>query len=96
MQSPGVVQIRLFAFPGWQVRLNGDLVDYRVSPPHGVMEIDVPAGKHRIDVTMGGTLVRTAGAVISGITLLAMLGMLYVGVRSERKANELVAKRQMV
>lgn len=82
MQTPGVVQIRLFAFPGWQVRLNGELVDYRVSPPHGVMEIDVPVGEHRIDVAMGATPVRTAGAIISGLTLLTMVGLFYVGVRS--------------
>jgi hypothetical protein len=79
MQTPGVVQVRLFAFPGWQVRLNGETVDYRVSPPHAVMEIDVPAGEHRIDVQMGGTPVRTAGAVISGLTLLGLLGLLRFG-----------------
>lgn len=88
MQSPGVVQIRLFAFPGWQVRLDGERIDYRVSPPHGVMEIDVPAGEHRIDVAMSATPIRTAGAVISGLTLLAMLGLLYVGVRSERRLRD--------
>jgi hypothetical protein len=93
MQSPGVVQIRLFAFPGWRVRLNGELVDYRVSPPHGVMEIDVPAGEHRIDVAMGGTPIRTAGAVISGLTLLTMLGLLYVGMRSVSKASSLVSNK---
>ncbi|MFN3978773.1 MAG: hypothetical protein ACK4SA_00145 [Caldilinea sp.] len=96
MRSSGVVQIRLFAFPGWQVRLNGELVDYRVSPPHGVIEIDVPAGEHRIDVAMGATPVRTAGAIISGLTLLAMFGLLYVGVRSADKAGDLASNKQIV
>jgi len=62
MQTPGVVQIRLFAFPGWQVRLNGALIDYRVSLPHGIMEIDTPAGAHRIDVVMGETPARARPA----------------------------------
>lgn len=96
MQSPGVVQIRLYAFPGWQVRLNGELVDHRVSPPYGLIEIDVPAGDHRIDVAMGTTPARTAGAVIAGLTLLVMLGMLYVGMRSEHKANTLITHQRMV
>ncbi|HXF62268.1 MAG TPA: hypothetical protein VNK95_11670, partial [Caldilineaceae bacterium] len=72
MATPGVVQIRLFEFPGWQVRLNGQPVAHRVSPPYGLMEVDVPAGAHRIDVWMGATPARTAGALTSGITLLAL------------------------
>lgn len=82
MQTPGVVQIRLFAFPGWQVRLDGQSVYYRVSPPHGVMEIDVPAGVHRIDVEMGQTPVRTAGAVVSGLTLVGLFGLIFIGRRT--------------
>lgn len=84
MQTPGVVQIRLFAFPGWQVRLDGQLVDYRISPPHGVMEIDVPAGVHRIDVEMGSTPARTAGAILSGLTVAGWIGLLVAGRRSRR------------
>jgi hypothetical protein len=84
MQTPGVVQIRLFAFPGWQVRLDGQVVDYRVSPPHGLMEIDVAAGVHRIDVEMGSTPARTTGAILSGLTLMGLIGLLAAGRGSRR------------
>jgi hypothetical protein len=76
METPGVVQIRLYAFPGWQVRLNDDPIDYRLSLPHALMEVDVPAGAHRIDVRMGSTPVRSAGILISGVTLLGLIVLL--------------------
>lgn len=86
MQTPGVVQIRLLAFPGWQVRVNDLCVDYRPSLPHGVMEVDLPAGVHRIDVVMGGTPARNTGAAISGLTLLGLLGLAGITRFARRRA----------
>ncbi|MBX3000225.1 MAG: hypothetical protein KF893_17005 [Caldilineaceae bacterium] len=84
METPGVVQIRLYAFPGWQVRLNDEPIDYRLSLPHALMEVDVPAGAHRIDVHMGSTPVRTAGILISGATLLGLIVLLVYSKLSHR------------
>lgn len=81
MASPGVVQIRVYYFPGWQVRLDGRPVAHRLSPPDGLMEVDVPAGRHRIDMRMGSTPVRSAGIVISAATLLLLLGLVAWGQR---------------
>jgi hypothetical protein len=72
MERAGVVQVRLFEFPGWQVWLNGDPVAHRSSPPYGLMELDVSAGAHRIDVRMGTTPVRSLGMFVSGVTLLIL------------------------
>ncbi|MFZ1753325.1 MAG: 6-pyruvoyl-tetrahydropterin synthase-related protein [Caldilineaceae bacterium] len=78
MTTPGVVQIRVYFFPGWQVRMDGTRVAHRLSPPYGLMEIDVPAGQHRIDMRMGSTPARSAGIAVSGVTLLLLVG-LWVG-----------------
>ncbi len=75
MASAGVVQIRVYFFPGWQVRMDDALVTHRLSPPDGLMEIDVPAGRHRIDMRMGSTPVRTTGIAISGLTLALLVGL---------------------
>ncbi len=75
MSTPGTLQIRLYAFPGWQIRVDGLPVPYRVSHPHGLMEIDVAAGAHTIAVHMGNTPPRTAGLVLSTATLLTLLGL---------------------
>lgn len=85
MASAGTVQIQLLAFPGWQVRIDGSIVDYRISPPYGLMEIDVPAGSHTIDVWMGPTTVRLAGVLTSGLTLLLLIGLWRVGGTRKRR-----------
>ncbi len=75
MDSAGVVQVRVYDFPGWQVQLDGQPVVHRVSPPYGLIELDVPDGRHQIDVRMGTTPVRSAGMAISGGTLLLLVGL---------------------
>ena len=84
MATPGTVQIRLYNFPGWHVKVNGVPVEHRVSPPYGLIEADVPAGLVKIDVWMGATPARTAGAAISAAALLALLG-LWLGSRLSRR-----------
>lgn len=82
METPSVVQIRVYYFPGWRVTVDGDPVDVRVSGPDGLMEVDVPAGRHRIDARLGTTPVRTAGVALSGATLLALAGLWLWGRRN--------------
>ena len=82
MASPGVVQIRVYFFPGWQVQMDGALVSHRLSPPDGLIEIDVPAGRHRIAIRMGITPVRTSGIAISGLTLTLLVGLVVLRRRS--------------
>jgi hypothetical protein len=72
LSTPGVVQVRVYEHPGWQARIDGEPVAHRVSPPYGLIELDVPAGRHTIELRMGSTPIRTVSAVIS----VATLGML--------------------
>jgi hypothetical protein len=83
MITGGRVQIRLYDFPGWQVRVNGERVAHQLSPPYGLMEVELPPGQHTIDVVMGSTPVRTAGMALSGLTLLALAGLAWAGRRLE-------------
>jgi hypothetical protein len=69
LSTPGVVQVRVYEHPGWQAHIDGQPVAHRVSPPYGLIELDVPAGQHSIDVRMGSTTIRTVSAVISVATL---------------------------
>ncbi len=75
MASVGVVQISVYFFPGWQVRVDGVPIPHRLSPPDGLIELDLPAGRHRIDMRMGSTPARTAGLAISGVTLALLIGL---------------------
>jgi hypothetical protein len=75
VDGPATVRIHLYYFPGWQVRVDGQLVEARVSDPHGLIEVDVPAGEHHIDVRMGSTAPRRAGTITSWTTLVLLLGL---------------------
>ncbi len=90
MARAGTVQIQLLAFPGWRVKLDGFVVEWRVSPPYGLMEIDLPAGFHTIEIWMGLTPPRLIGALISGGTLLLLLILrsgLWLGARSRQQTG---------
>ena len=73
MQTPGTVQIYFMYFPGWHVTVDGTPVTARVSDPHGLIEVDVGAGEHRIDARMGSTPDRIVGSVLSWIALVAVV-----------------------
>lgn len=73
--TPATVQVRVYDYPGWQVRVNGQLISHRTSSPYGLVEVEIPPGRHRIDVWMGSTPTRTAGMLISGFTLMGLLGL---------------------
>lgn len=81
MARAGTVRIHLYYFPGWQVLVDGKPALYSVSAPYGLLETEVPAGEHRVDVSMGWTPVRVVGAAVSGAVLLVVLGLLVWPVR---------------
>jgi hypothetical protein len=82
MRSAGVVRVHWTYFPGWQVRIDGKVTPYRVSPPEGLLEVDVPAGQHRIEARMGATPARRIGAIISWAVVIALAGVYnYQGLR---------------
>lgn len=76
METPGVVRINLAYFPGWRVTIDGAPVVHRVSPPRGLIEVDVPAGEHRVDVVMGSTPVRHIGTITSWVMVAIVLALL--------------------
>lgn len=69
----GEVVLRRLAWPGYQVRVDGEIVETSVGPA-GLLEFEVPAGDHTIDVAyhtpglMPGAIVAALGA-IAGVAL---------------------------
>ena len=76
METDGVVRIHYLAFPGWQVHVDDRLASHRISKPHGTLEVDVPAGDHRVSARMAATPVRRLGSAISWITVALAAGLL--------------------
>lgn len=77
VDGPATVRLNVTYFPGWQVRVNDEKVDHRVSDPYGLVEVDLVPGTHRIDMQMGATRVRRVGTILSYLTLGLVLRLLF-------------------
>lgn len=73
VSTPATVRVNLYYFPGWVVRVDGTVASYHISEQHGLIDVEVPAGEHRIDVRMGTTWVRQLGGGISALALVVVL-----------------------
>ena len=65
-----------FAFPGWQVTIDGQPVPIVPSDPNGLITFEVPAGRHMITVAFEDTPSRTLANVISLAALIVFVGVL--------------------
>jgi hypothetical protein len=67
------VETRTFYYPGWQIRVDEREIAVQPVPERGTMLFDLPAGRHRVTLTLGSTPVRSLANWISlgaGIALL--------------------------
>ena len=63
--APFELVFRQFYFPGWHAELDGRRLPVRVTAPHGLMAVNVPAGNHRLVLQFGGTTVRSVAEALS-------------------------------
>jgi uncharacterized membrane protein len=77
VSEPSRVVLRLFNYPAWKVQVNGRSVAAETQARTGQMVIPVQAGKNNLEIIFSRTPDRTWGAEISGVALLAMVGLLF-------------------
>jgi hypothetical protein len=70
--APVDLTITNFYFPGWSATIDGQPVELRPDPARGMQMLTVPAGSHRIVVTMPGTPLQQAITWLSLGTLAAL------------------------
>ena len=71
--AAGAIQVAQFYFPGWRGWLDGDPVSLRAGRSTGMIELDVPAGQHRLELRFGATPARTLAALLSAAGLLGTI-----------------------
>lgn len=64
-----------FDFAGWRAEIDDELVPITPTDPHGLISIEVPAGRHRLVVEFGTTPVRSWATIVSLLSLLGLLGV---------------------
>ncbi len=69
---------RAFVFRGWQATVDGRRVEIEIAQPYGLIQIAVPTGRHVIEVRWGSTPDRIAASVLSILSLIAAVGLLWV------------------
>lgn len=75
MQTPGMVRLNVYYFPGWAVTVDGQPVEIQPDPVFGAIQVALPPGQHRIDAHFADTPVRTAALLISAAALVLALGL---------------------
>ena len=79
-------------WPGWAARLNGETVAIRPSTGSGLIELDVPAGVHEIELTLERTAVRLGAEIVSLLAILLTIWLLQPGrPRWNRKTEKILA-----
>jgi len=68
-----LLAIRTFYFPGWKAWVDGAEVPIGVQDKTGAILIDVPAGKHSVELKFTDTWPRKAGWIISIATLVLLV-----------------------
>jgi 6-pyruvoyl-tetrahydropterin synthase related domain len=77
--------LRLLAYPGWQVQLDGKRATIATVPNTGEMLLALPAGRHEVSIDFRATWDRIAGALISLIFAIAFLVFVLQARFSRRK-----------
>ncbi|GEM_PF-1439365 len=87
VQADSVLKFRSLYFPGWTARLNGEVVP--ISPSEdGFIQLALPAGEYALTLTFEDTWQRTSGKIVSALSLITMLAMLYASRRRKRTNDE--------
>ncbi|MEW5989480.1 MAG: hypothetical protein AB1791_22870, partial [Chloroflexota bacterium] len=68
-----LLRLFLFDFPGWQARVDGEVVETQLGKPEGFLVIPVPPGRHLVDVQFASTPARRLAWSLSAVSLCLVL-----------------------
>jgi len=83
------VVLRLFSYPAWSARVNGNEVTTRSRPKAGQMLVPVEGGMNQVEIQFRRTWDRSLGGWISAATALGLLGWVFRSRTLRTKAQSL-------
>ncbi|HEY1462138.1 MAG TPA: 6-pyruvoyl-tetrahydropterin synthase-related protein [Terriglobales bacterium] len=75
--EPGQLVLRLFNYPAWQVTVNGRVTPVAPESDNAQMMIPVQAGHSVVEIKFTRTWDRTAGAILSALTVTFLIIMIF-------------------
>jgi hypothetical protein len=95
--TAAVVAVRVHAFPGWQVFVDGRHVPFDVQPEYAFLVVPIPVGDHRIEARLTNTPIRSCANAISLTSLSGLLIACVAGAwrscRQTRRVSRLSPRR---
>jgi hypothetical protein len=78
VEAEGPVRLLFYNyyFPGWRATVDGQPAVIRPEGANGLIALDLPAGTHEAQLRFGTTPPRIAGALLSALGLLGVVGLL--------------------
>lgn len=96
--QPFTATLRALYWPGWRVYLNEQLAPFTVTPKTGLIQTEIPAGRHTLTLQLESTPIRTVGKWLTicaagVLTLLTVLPPLQKATASLKTQNPPVPVR---
>lgn len=92
--APTMIAVRLLAYPGWQVQVDGATSTIAIAPKTGEMLLALPAGTHQLNIDFRNTWDRITGALISLMFAVAFLLFVLQARLSQRNRARLNSLRK--
>jgi len=84
-EDGGLVEISNYYFPGWEVRVDGNLVEPEILAPYGNMGVRVGGGRHELALAWQETGLRKVADGVSLTSMGLMLGLFFLKRRKSEK-----------
>ncbi|HVF90650.1 MAG TPA: 6-pyruvoyl-tetrahydropterin synthase-related protein [Blastocatellia bacterium] len=73
-EKPGFLRLKTYNYPGWVAKIDGKPVEVKTDL-YGSQMVEMPSGEHDVEVSFVNTMPRTTGTIVSGLALLAIVGL---------------------
>jgi uncharacterized membrane protein YfhO len=80
VRADSEVRLRFYTyyFPGWRATVDGQAAAVAPDPPNGLIGLTLAPGEHEVRLRFGPTPIRTLAALLTVVSLVAVLGLFWV------------------
>lgn len=86
--SPYFLQIHTFSFPGWKAYIDGNEVSIDDANDFKLIRVNVPKGKHIVEIAYHSTPVQKVASAISIVTWMYFFSILYLSLSKPHRSRQ--------